>query len=101
MPKKIPPRIVAVAADKNPLTLRIQWDKGDESQVDVSGLIETFRVYEPLRRSPELFEQVRVGEYGADVVWSEDIDMSADTLWRLAQGIPAQPCRRTRLNIMA
>jgi len=53
MPKKIPPRIVAVAADKNPLTLRIQWDKGDESQVDVSGLIETFRVYEPLRRLPD------------------------------------------------
>ncbi len=79
------PRIVAVAADKKPLTLRIRWDKGDEAEVDVSGLIETFRVYEPLRCSPELFAQVRVGEYGADVVWPDDIDMSADTLWRLAQ----------------
>src|SRR5208337_1827232 len=85
MPKKILPRIVAVAADKKPLTLRIRWDKGDESQVDVSGLVETFRVYEPLRRSPGVFAQVRVGEYGADVVWPDDIDMSADTLWRLAQ----------------
>jgi DNA-binding XRE family transcriptional regulator len=28
---------------------------------------------------------VRAGEFGADVVWSEDIDLSADTLWRLAQ----------------
>ncbi len=79
------PRIVAVAADKKPLTLRSRWDKGDEAEVDVSGLIETFRVYEPLRCSPELFAQVRVGEYGADVVWPDDIDMSADTLWRLAQ----------------
>ncbi len=85
MPKKILPRIVAVDADKKPLTLRIRWDKGDESRVDVSGLIETFRVYEPLRRSPKLFRQVRVGEYGADVVWSGEIDMAADTLWRLAQ----------------
>ena len=51
----------------------------------MSGLVETFRVYEPLRRSPEAFAQVRLGEYGADVVWSDDIDMSADTLWRLAQ----------------
>ena len=59
--------------------------KADESQVDVSGLIETFRVYEPLRRSPELFARVRVGEYGADVVWPNDIDISADTLSRLAR----------------
>jgi DNA-binding transcriptional regulator YiaG len=86
MPKKTLPRIVAVSADKKkPLTLRIRWDKADESVVDVSGLIETFRVYEPLRRSPELFAQARLGEHGADVVWSDDIDMSADTLWRLAQ----------------
>jgi hypothetical protein len=86
MPKKTLPRIVAVGADKkNPSTLRIRWDKADESVVDVSGLIETFRVYEPLRRSPELFAQARLGEHGADVVWSDDIDMSADTLWRLAQ----------------
>ena len=86
MPKRILPRIVAVSADKKkPLTLRIRWDKADETVVDVSGLIETFRVYEPLRRSPELFAQARLGEHGADVVWSDDTDMSADTLWRLAQ----------------
>jgi DNA-binding transcriptional regulator YiaG len=85
MPKKVLPRIAAVSVGKKPLTLRIRWDRGDESQVDVSGLIETFRVYEPLRRSSKLFAQARVGEYGADVVWSDNIDMSADTLWRLAQ----------------
>ncbi|MGA2793557.1 MAG: helix-turn-helix transcriptional regulator [Roseiarcus sp.] len=85
MPKKSLPRIVAVTAGKEPLTLRIQWDRAEESRVDVSGLIGKFRVYEPLRRSPELFGGVRVGEHGADVVWSDEIDMSADTLWRLAQ----------------
>jgi DNA-binding transcriptional regulator YiaG len=94
MPKKILPRLVAVTADKKPLTLRIRWDKGDESRVDVSGLIEAFRVYEPLRRSPGMFGRVRVGEHGTDVVWSDEIDMSADTLWRLAQeqaGITMSP----------
>ena len=85
MPKKTLPRIVAVTADEKPLTLRIRWDNGDESRVDVSGLIETFRVYELLRRSPDLFAQVRLGEYGADIVWPDDVDISADTLWRLAQ----------------
>jgi DNA-binding transcriptional regulator YiaG len=85
MPKKVLPRIVAVTADRKPLILRIRWDKGDESRVDVSGLIAAFRVYEPLRRSQALFRRVRVGEHGTDVVWSDEIDMSADTLWRLAQ----------------
>jgi len=85
MPKRILPRITAVSADKNPLTLRIRWDKGEESHVDVSGLIETFRIYEPLRRSQELFRQVRVGEYGKDIVWNDEIDMAAETLLRLTQ----------------
>ena len=85
MPKRILPRITAVSADKKPLTLRIRWDKGEESHVDVSGLIETFRIYEPLRRSQELFRQVRVGEYGTDIVWNDEIDMAAETLWRLTQ----------------
>ena len=85
MPKKVLPRIVTVTADKKPLILRILWDNGDESRVDVSGLIATFRVYEPLRRSRDLFRHVRVGEHGTDIVWSDEIDMSADTLWRLAQ----------------
>ena len=85
MPKKTLPRIKAVSADGKPLALRIRWDTGDESRVDVSGLVETFRIYEPLRRSPELFRQARIGEYGSDVVWNDEIDMAADTLWRLAQ----------------
>ncbi len=85
MPKKILPRIVEVTADKKPLTLRIRWDRGEESRVDVSGLIKSFHVYEPLRRSQDLFRRVRVGEHGTDGVWSYEIDMSADTLWRLTQ----------------
>jgi hypothetical protein len=53
--------------------------------VDVSGVINKFRVYAPLRHDPALFAKVQVGEYGTDIVWTEDIDMSADTLWHLAQ----------------
>lgn len=85
MPKKTLPRIVSVKADEKPLALRIRWDKGDESLVDVSGIVETFRVFAPLRQSPELFRQARVGDLGTDIVWTDDIDMAADTLWRLAQ----------------
>jgi hypothetical protein len=28
---------------------------------------------------------VRLGEHGTDVVWTDEIDMAADTLWRLAR----------------
>ena len=85
MPRKVLPRITAVTPDAAPMTLRIRWDRGDESLIDVSGMIESFRRYARLRQSPELFRQVRVGEHGTDVVWTDEIDMSADTLWRLAQ----------------
>jgi len=67
------------------MTLRICRDKGGESLIDVSGLIETFRVHAPLRRPPELFRQVRLGGRGTDVVWNGEIHMAAETLWRLAQ----------------
>ena len=94
MPRKTLPRIAAVSADRKPLSLRIRWTTGEESRIDVSGLVETFRVYEPLRRSPDLFRGVRVGDVGTDIAWSNDIDMSADTLWRLAReqaGITMSP----------
>lgn len=84
MPRKILPRIATIAPGDKPMTLRVRWDKGGESLIDVSGMVETFRVYEPLRCSPKLFRQVRVGEHGTDIIWTDDIDMAADTLWRLA-----------------
>ena len=85
MPRKILPRILEVATGPNPFTLHIRWVRGGESVVDVSRQIGGFRIYEPLRRAPELFAGVRLGEYGTDIVWTDEIDMSADTLWRLAQ----------------
>jgi hypothetical protein len=63
----------------------VRWEQGGESVVDVSGLIGTFRVYAPLRKNRALFRRVQVGQYGTDVVWTDAIDMAADTLWRLAQ----------------
>jgi DNA-binding transcriptional regulator YiaG len=85
MPRKVLPRIEAVAAGDQPMTLRVRWDSGDESVIDVSGMVESFHVYAPLREAPALFRKVRRGEHGTDIVWTDEIDMSADTLWRLAQ----------------
>jgi len=85
VPKKTLPRIADVAPGRAPLSLRVRWQHGGESLVDVSGLVGAFRVYAPLREDRALFRQVHVGEYGTDVVWVDEIDMAADTLWRLAQ----------------
>jgi len=85
MPRKRLPRILCVTPGKRPLTLEISWDTGAETAVDVSGLVTTFRIFRPLHDDPELFRRARVGEYGTDIVWTDEIDMSADTLWRLAR----------------
>ena len=85
MPKKTLPRINAVSAGEKPLALRIHWDNGDENELDVSCLVATFRIYESLRNSPALFATVHLGEHGTDVVWNDELDMSAETLWRLGQ----------------
>ena len=85
MPKKVLPRIADVGPDKSPLTLRVRWQHGGESVVDVSGLVGAFRVYAPLCEDRALFRRVHVGEHGTDVAWTDEINMAADTLWRLAQ----------------
>ena len=85
MPRKVIPRIESVAAGSKSLTLRLRWNTGDDTPVDVTGIVNSFRMYSPLRNDPELFRQVKVGEFGADVVWPGGLDMSNDTLWRLAQ----------------
>ncbi len=85
MPKHTLPRIAAVNPDIRPLTLKVLWESREESDIDVSELVGAFRLYAPLRDNPGLFQKVRVGEYGTDVVWTDEIDMAATTLWRLAQ----------------
>lgn len=85
MPKKTIPRIEAVEAGPRPLTLHIRWTHGEDSVIDVAGMIQAFRLFTPLRADPKLFAAVKIGEHGTHVAWSDDMDMAANTLWRLAQ----------------
>jgi hypothetical protein len=46
-----------------------------------------FRALRPWRRfvdDDDLFRKVQVGEWGWCVHWSDDLEISSDTLWRLA-----------------
>ena len=79
------PRTANVSAGTARLTLQVRWTQGDETLVNVSSMIDTFRLYAPLRDDLALVRAVRVGDHGTDVVWTDAIDMAADTLWRLAR----------------
>jgi DNA-binding transcriptional regulator YiaG len=75
-----------VKASEKPLALLVEWDQNKaQTLIDISDFLKTFKIYAPLRKSSALFNQVQVGDLGTDVVWSDEIDMSAETLWRLAQ----------------
>ena len=76
------PNIRAVRADQGG-RLVLTWKGGAESVVDVSGHLAEYAVFAPLRQDDELFRAVEVGEWGWCVHWSDDMEISADTLWRL------------------
>ncbi len=65
-------------------TLVVTWKNGAESPVDVSEHLGRFEVFRPLRDDPDAFRAVEVGEWGWNAHWSDDMEISADTLWRLA-----------------
>jgi len=95
------PQIAKVEAMR-PYVLRVVFASEAEFAVDVGGLVRGLVVFAPLRERPELFGQVRVGEWGADLGWGGDMELSADTLWRLAleqagEAMPREEFRAWRL----
>ena len=77
------PKIRSIRPDKG-RRLVIGWKGGAESIVDLSGFLVRFPVFAPLRADDALFAAVGVGEWGWNAHWSDDMEISADTLWRLA-----------------
>ncbi len=83
MPRKTMPRLLSVAPSSGRFRLHVTFDTGETATIDLSDILGRFVVYAPLQLSPDLFRQVRLGDLGTDIVWTDDIDMSADTLHRL------------------
>ena len=54
--------------------LRLTFADGEVHDVDVSALLATGGVFEPIRRERSVFEAVRVDEFGA-VAWPGDVDL--------------------------
>jgi len=62
----------------------VAWRGGAESVVDIAKHLDKFAVFAPLRDDDDLFRRARVGEWGWCVHWSDELEISADTLWRFA-----------------
>jgi DNA-binding XRE family transcriptional regulator len=85
MPKRKNPPVIHSVEALSPYMLRLTWKNGVEADVDVSEVITTYQIYEPLRADKELWAKVRVASWGWYVQWTEEIDMSGETIWRLYQ----------------
>ena len=84
------PRIRAVRADKD-RRLVVTWKGGAESVVDVAPHFARYAIFAPLRaegrgksRGQALFRSVILGDWGWSVHWTDELEIAADTLWRLA-----------------
>ena len=63
--------------------LTVLWKGGVESLINVSDHLARYAVFAPLS-DDAAFRAACVGEWGWSVHWSDDMEVSSDTLWRLA-----------------
>ncbi|MBD8090332.1 DUF2442 domain-containing protein [Pseudomonas fluorescens] len=76
-------RISAVQPVAGKHALQIEWNNGKRHTVDLLDHINAFPILKPLLDLAR-FGQVEVGEWGFDVTWGNDLELSAVTLHRLA-----------------
>lgn len=62
----------------------IQWKDGGEVVVDLSPAFTTLRIFSALRKDDELFQTLRVDEYGDALVWDDGAELSAMWIEELA-----------------
>ena len=67
--------------------LRLGFDDGSSREVDLEGDLWG-PIFEPLRKDPQLFRQVRVDQELGTVVWPNGADMDPDVLHGDTQATP-------------
>jgi len=78
------PRVKAVAPAKEPLSLRVTWDDGTHSRVDLTGLVHSSRHFAGFAEDQAAFRRVKPVGYGSGIGWDNGLDYSAATLRTLA-----------------
>jgi len=76
-------RISAVQPVAGKHAIEIEWNNDKRHTVDLTDHINIFPLLKPLQ-DLALFGRGEVGEWGFDVTWGNDLELSAVTLHRLA-----------------
>jgi len=79
------PRVKSVEAAKAPLSLRVTWDDGTKSRVDLTGLVHSSRHFAVFAEDAAAFRRVKPVGYGSGIGWDNGLDYSAATLRTLAE----------------
>lgn len=67
----------------NDRQVHLVWKSGLERTVDLAPVLESRRIFIPLRTDDDLFRSLKVSEFGDAIEWGDDIDLSAVWLSRL------------------
>ncbi|WP_082531803.1 DUF2442 domain-containing protein [Methylobacterium sp. Leaf469] len=87
------PKLASVEPANGPFSVSVTWASGSRTWrtdiVDLAPIIFTFKVFKPLRDNPELFRSVKVGEWGASLVWpgNDDLDIGAESVEEMAEEV--------------
>jgi hypothetical protein len=83
------PRIAHVQPEA-PSTLVVTWAEGRRAgqveRIDVAPIINTYKIFRPLRRASVLFESAHVTDDGNAIAWyGDDLELSAEAIEGLAE----------------
>ena len=87
------PKLASVEPGNGRYDVQVTWAAGARvgrtDTVDLAPMIFTFKVFKPLRDGAMAFDTVRLGDYGASIVWpeNEDLDIGADAIEEMAEQI--------------
>lgn len=66
-------------------TVRVRFEEGTMSEVDLSYLLDYGGVFDPLRE-PDYFCQLRADPEAGTIVWPNGADVAPETLYARARG---------------
>ncbi len=72
------------ATAETPTHVRLAFAQGETVVIDFTPYMKQGGVFAPLQ-DPSFFAQVKIGERGRYITWSDDIEFCADALWLKAQ----------------
>lgn len=87
------PKLASVEPADGSFRVRVTWAEGERAGrtdiVDLAPMIFTFKVFRPLRDGMIPIGAVRLGEWGASIVWDgdDDLDIGAETIEEMAEEV--------------